>query len=392
MLIAWFAAEASAADVQGHLSQARFFVKKGYLDDARRELEAASRLPDGEIDPDVWQLLATVRYQLLDIPGALAAADQAQTYARTEDQLYTSATLAAFLRENFGAVEVVPPYPGLTGRLDVLATEPPFDPELKGYLARREAQGARSVTFPVTVWLPAGRYELNGGLVDVQPDRTARVERSAADLSGSGLARLQLARFELGSGLSLGAGAMIAHHEPAPDAHIAVSQPVGRLIAGAFADWTPRWYLGADGDYRSAFGGWGAGARVGVEVVDSPSVTVRPSIGWRFARVPGVALPCRVGDGGAICEQSGLSDVWLYPTGAAHFVVFELSTDLIDRRRKRAVGLGVKAVGEVGVARVPAAGTFDLPDRGTMTWTADESQRAFYLSSVRFMPHLSVAF
>ena len=84
MLMLW-AEDARADDVAGHVSQAKFFLKKGWYPDALKELEGAAALPDGAIDPEVWYLIATVRYALLDVAGASDAAERALHQADADD-------------------------------------------------------------------------------------------------------------------------------------------------------------------------------------------------------------------------------------------------------------------------------------------------------------------
>lgn len=376
--------------VAGHLDQARFFIKKGWYGDARRELEEAVALPDGGIDPEVWYLLATVRYQQLDVQGASEAAERAQTYARDDDQLSQSATFAAFLREQFGVIEVHAPYPGFVGKLDVEPTSAIFDPELKAYVGRISDQLGGHLTFPVRLSLPAGDYTINGGAVIVQPGVEQIVERTSSELAHSPFANAQLARAEIGVGLSMWLGRSTAHLEPGPSLHVGLVQPVGALIAGVFTDWSPRGYDTIDGKIVASPLGWGVGARLGVELPGTGVVAIRPSLGWRLAQIPGVPRNCEAAADGVMCTDRGPADVVVYSIGLANVALAELSVDWIDRSRKRTVGLGVKFIGEQAFGFLPASGTARLPDGSDLSYTIVD--RHFSSTGVRFMPTVAISF
>ena len=90
----WLVATAAAqdGDFRSYVDQARFFLRKGWYEDALVELEKARAHPDGALDPEVWYLLANVRYHLGDVPAAKRAAEKAHSQSRTEAQLQQAST------------------------------------------------------------------------------------------------------------------------------------------------------------------------------------------------------------------------------------------------------------------------------------------------------------
>lgn len=383
---------ARAEDVAGHVSQAKFFLKKGWYDDALKELDGAAALPDGAIDPEVWYLIATVRYALLDVAGASDAAERAQTYARDDDQLYQAASYAQFLREQFGELEVVPPYPGFAGKLDLEPTFPPLDPELRAYLGRLDAKTSKKRTFPVVVSLPIGDYQLNGEPVTVLAGQRVSVTRTASQLAGSGFANAQLAKFELGVGLANWLGPQVSSLQPSVSLHGAVTQPVGGLVAGLFVDWTPTWYDSVEGQMRFSSEGWSLGGRIGYELANSGALVIRPSIGWRMAQIPGVERSCLASGDSFTCAQDGPAELVVYGTGLAQVALAELSIDYIDRSRKRTLGIGVKVIGEEAFGRLPGHGIARLPDGQGVDFVLADNARSFTATGFRFMPNVSIAF
>ncbi len=391
MLMLW-AEDARADDVAGHVSQAKFFLKKGWYPDALKELEGAAALPDGAIDPEVWYLIATVRYALLDVAGASDAAERAQTFARDDDQLYQAASYAQFLREQFGEVEVVPPYPGFAGKLDLEPVFPPIDPELRAFLGRLDAKTSKKRTFPVVLSLPIGDYQLNGEPVTVVAGERVSVTRSSSQLAGSGFANAQLAKFELGVGFANWFGPQVANLQPSVSLHGAVTQPFAGLLAGVFVDWAPTWYDSAQGQILFSSEGWSVGARLGYELANSGALVIRPSLGWRLTQIPGVERSCLSNGDGFTCTNDGPAELIVYGTGLANVALAELSIDYIDRSRKRTLGIGVKVIGEEAFGRLPDHGVARLRDGQGVDFVLADDARGFTATGFRFMPNVSIAF
>ena len=82
--LAWGAEPGPAEDaaVQHAMDQAKLFTRRGWVEDARAELEAAAATPAGAESAALWWALAGARLTLCDAEGAwLAAARRAAARA-----------------------------------------------------------------------------------------------------------------------------------------------------------------------------------------------------------------------------------------------------------------------------------------------------------------------
>lgn len=378
---------ASAED--GLLDQARFYVKKGFWDDAVVELERVTDASEGRIDPEAWFLLAQARYQTGDLEGAQLAAQRSHSYARTDAQLQAAAGFEAYLVEQFGVVVVRAPYDGLVGTLDLTLTGTLFDPEQKVYFARVQKRVAAKQTLPVRLGLPIGTYRINGHDVEVAPGKPVELVLGPAELS-TGVT--QLARAEIGVGVGTWFGGDVEGLLPAVETQLALSQPVGPLVVGVMVDWSPRALADRAGALVWRPQGLAGGVRVGVEA-RGQRIVFRPSVGYRYALLPGIARGCARGDDVFSCvEGVGDADLVVYPTGGAHVPMIELALDWSDRSRKSAVGLGVKGVAEHAFGRLPADGEAVDGAGAKYDWTLTDADRPFSATGVRFLVHLSLGF
>lgn len=374
----------------GLLDQARFYVKKQFWDDAVTELDRVTATLEGRIDPEAWFLLAQARYQLGDLEGAQQAAQRSHSYARTDGQLQAAAGFESFLTEQFGVVLVKAPYDGLVGTLDVELTSTLFDPEQKVWLARVEKRIAGKQTLPVRVGLPLGTYKINGRDVEVIPGKTIEVVLGPGELS-TGVT--QLARAEVAVGIGAWLGADVEGLLPAIETQLALSQPAGPLIFGLMVDWSPRALVDISDAIVPVTQGFSAGIRVGVEA-RGPALVFRPSVGYRYARIPGVARGCVTGADDVFGCREGTdgADLVVYPIGGAHVPLVELALDWSDRSRKSALGLGVKGIAEHAFGQLPTEGDA-VDSRGvSFSWQLDPKERTFSATGFRFLLHVSMGF
>jgi hypothetical protein len=383
-------ASASADAVRSHLDQARLFIKKEWYDDAQAELEAATSLPDGRIDPEAWYLLATVRYELCDIEGALAAAERAHSYSRTDDQLQLAAGLEAFLAEQFGIVDVRAPYESLAGRLDIVLDSTLFDPTLKLYLERLKQKYDKKLVFPVRIGLPAGTYRINGEQVVVAPNQRLAVEIPAGALAPGGAAG-QLAQLEIAAGAGFWLGAEASHWLPSLSTEIGVSQPIGPVVAGIVFDWSPALFTTQRDRVATSPVSWTLGGRIGVDVRNTGAVGLRPSLGYRYGYLPGVERPCVADGDGFACSTHAQPDLVVYAIGRAHVVFAEIDATWLDRRRKSGLGFGVKVVGEQAIGTLPRQAQASLGNR-TVDYRVASGSRSWTATGVRFLLDGSIAF
>ncbi len=387
-----FAQEEVAEDFRGHLDQARFFVRRSWYEDAERELEAAVRHPDGRYDPEAWYLLATVRYELLDVEGAREAGARAHTYSRTDDQLQSAAGFSAFVHEQFGLVEVRAPHAGLTGRLDIELTGLLFDPNLKSYLEKLQDQQRGRHLLPVRFGLPVGTYTINGQEVEVGAEALTVVDLPSGRL-GTGPTLTRLLEAEVALGFSTWVGPAASNLLPGFTGQVAVDLPVGPVRAGLMFDWAPRAYTMIDGQTDLNPAGGSLGARVGVEVPGTDPLTVRLSAGYRYAFVPGLELTCAANGTSYDCGPDAEADLVLYAVGRAHVPLLELAVHSLAPSRSSGVGFGIKGIVERAFGSFPGEGAATVLTNGEpMVFKTDPAESTWQATGLRVMANLSLSF
>lgn len=380
-------------DFIGHIDNAKLFIRKRFYADALTELESAVALPDGRIDPEAWYMLANVRYELGDLDGARQAAARAHSYSRTDAQLQEASGFSAFLSEQFGVVVVSAPWAGLVGHLDVELDSILFDPTLKNWLERQRSGAlAEKVMLPYRLGLPVGTYHINGHQVSVTAGAEIPLELTGGEIDTRGPASTQLAQAELAFGVSHWLGSAVAHFLPAPTVQLAASQPVGPLVAGVLVDWTPRWYQQVDDTTGSSIAAWTVGARIGWELPNTEPLVVRVSVGYRYGTVPGLPLSC-VGDGAEYsCAREGPADVVVYAVSPAHIPHLELASVWLDRTRRTAVGVGMKATLDEAIGILPSAGQAALPEGEVFAYEVRSGSRMWTATGFRVLVNVSLAF
>ncbi len=373
--------------IRAHLEQARLFLKQGWTDDARKELEKAVATTDGKRHPEVWYLLATTRYELCDFVGARDAASRAHTYSRDEAELETASSFSLFLQEQFGVVRLEAPHPGMTGQISVELETLLLDPGQTAYFRRLQTKLEKHQLLPLTIGLPIGKYSINGRSIDVTAGNIQVVPLASHEVAG-GTAAFQLTQIEVSAGMSAWFGPEVRNLLPGADLELAISQPWGPVIFGAMVDWSPRPYVRADGNFGGSALGFGVGGRIGFEIPGLQNVVVRPSIGYRFQTVPGIERFCENDEGWA-CDRPE-TPLAIYGIGRAHTPLIELVVDTRDRTRKNGVGFGVKATGEVamGTLAEESQAIFNGSER---SYTMAEAARTWVAFGTRLSFHITFA-
>lgn len=377
------------SDFRSHLDQARFFIRKQWFGDAAEELERAVATEDGRLDPEAWFLLAQVRYELRDLPGARHAADRALVHSRDPEQARQAHELLLYFSERFGVVTVEPPNPGMRSSLEIVLQSAIFDPELKNWLNDLAARVAEPVVLPIELGLPAGRYTINGVPVEVGPGSQAAI---VPPVRAAGPQPLQLLQLELGLGVTQtsGTGDQLL---PAPTGELSVGLPVGPVIAGVMVAWAPQaWLLRLGGLGFGAAGG-SFGARLGVEIPGTHPLILRPSATWRLSRLPGLEVGCaQTGDVWTCEREAPVRQLLVYTTGTAHLVGAELAVLYQDRRtRARGLGAGLKVSGDAVFGQLPLRATAEGPD-GAVEFVVAPYDRPFRGFDLRALGTLAWTF
>lgn len=376
-------------DYRGAVDQARFQIRKGYFEQAEQDLERASQHPDGAVDPEVWFLLAQVRFELADLPAARDAAHRALTFARDADQQAATASLTDLLDQSYGLVKVDGIQPGLSWHPRIEAAGPLFDPEQQAYVDRLVKRLRKDKPkLPLVVGLPVGTWDVNGETVEIATEDRANVALGLRKAGGS-LAAASLAWLEVGTGIALWFGSD-ENLLPTPDTQVAITAPIGGPWAlGAVVHWTPTAIATEDGKYQFDSRAITAGLRIGPLIDDGELFLLRPAIGWRSGSIAGVRLTCTTDGAEAVCGDMP-ADVVVYANGTTHIGFVEVAADYLDRRRTSGFGAGVKLILEHGLVSLPASsdtrGALDLK-----TTLADDF-RAPGRTGLRALANLSIVF
>jgi len=379
----------ASADFRGYVDQARFFIKRGWYDDAEEQLVLATATEDGELDPEAWFLLAKVRYERADVHGARFAADRALVNSRDDDTTRQTRELLDFFEEKFGMVMVSGPQEATATLLDVQLESTLFDPELRVFFTTLQARVAEEpVVLPHPLGLPAGRYTINGEAVDVAAGGRAPLP---IPLQGTKSTVLQTLQLELAAGAGFWFGPDASHLLPAPTAQLSLSAPVGSWVLGASLDWVPTLTQVQSGGFAFAATGLGVGARAGFELPNTQPIVVRPSIGYRAFALPSLETACTVAGEQATCGD-GDPQLYIYGQGFAHGPQAEFALYYQNRRKRSSWGAGIKTIGELAFASLPATSTAQTLDDRSYEVSVAEGTRGRVLPGIRLLGELSFAF
>jgi hypothetical protein len=388
--VPWFLAAPAALAADDALAQARFAIKKRYWADARDLLAAHVASPEGRIDPEAWYLLAQVRFELLDLPGAAEAAERAHSYSRNDAELEQASNYATFLRDNFGTVALSATHDGLSGSVVVEIAVPLLDPTVEAWFSRQKKQlGARQV-LPLRFGLPAGAYTINGKPVTVNPGTITEVTLADSDIAGR-QAMFQLSRVELGVSLGNWFGPDVATLLPSPRGHLSVLQPIGPVVIGATVTGGARWYTDIDGEMRTAFNEVSGGVSVGLEA-HGPRFLLRPAVGYRYGTLPGIELRCARDGESYACGSDGDAELMVYGVARVHIPYVEASLDWVDVRDRRIIGFGAQIAAEQAIGALPERGTALDPAGSATPYHVLSNARGVVATGGRIGLHLTLAF
>jgi hypothetical protein len=391
---ALFAAPAYAQDAgsyEHHLEQARLFIKREWYSDALKELEAAREADPGGFE--AWLLTAQVRYSLKDVEGAWKAAGEAADKAGSDEERASAEQLEGYLKSTFGVLRIKGPYEAAASILQVEASDPVLDPELKKWIDDVALELRSRTLLPVDVGLPAGSYVINGQPAEVVAGSDRSVQLANDDLGARGMAKLLVPRVEVGTGVGVLFSSRVPDIQPGLVTELGFTQPFGRLIFGAVVDYSLRTYQvsgGSDFNPRAV----GGGLRFGTELMVGGPLALRPSVGYRFSLVPGVPLDCASPDldGAWSCTppgDEGVADATLYAVGRAHTPFGEIAIDWRRAGRTTATGFGVRAAVEQAIGTLPETGEARIDgSEDTLQFTVTE--RGWTATGVRLLAELSL--
>ncbi len=395
LLVASPAVRAQSGSSSHAVDQARLFIRKGWYEDARAELDEAAASPEGQASFDLHWLLSGVAFELLDVAAAVEHARIAAGLAQDADASAECWRLVEYYEGSFGALQVIAPQDGIASRLQLELTSTIFDPELKRFISRRTLALTERIPLPTEFWLPAGDYLVNGEPVTVNAGRQASLRLPLSAIGSRGLASLQVVRLELSGGFGVLFGSRVSNLHPGIDSQLALTVPVGRAFLGLTIDKSFRSYDVEEYGPSSSPEAFAGGLLVGTEVLAGGPLALRPGLGYRYGFLPGVAFDCVDSDAGISCTSQLPEEqvsTRYYGIGRVHLPYGQLSIDYRQGGRTNALGVGV---------RVVVDGVFgDLPiqSQGQRSAAGSEasvpvtiSDGRFSAAGVRLLANLSIA-
>ena len=373
---------AAAQSADDHVAQAEFFVKKGWYEDARKELELAMEQDAENVTAHL--MMAQVSYELMDAEAALNHAREAAALATDPDQALQASRLADWLDQTFGILEVHAPYPGVQSRLQLERSSMMLDPELKRFVDGIALDWTHPQPLPLRVALPAGEYKVQGETVVIAPSEETVLQLPLNSLGSKGFAALQVSRLEVSTGVGMMTSQRATNLMPSWETQVGVSQPVSGWLVGATFDYSVRSYFVEGWGPIAQRNAMAVGVRFGKELMVGGPLALRPSVGYRYGYVPGIPFECGASPTvGYRCLPPQASDaevdLMVYAVGRAHIPYGELSIDWRRAGRTTATGVGVRvsvehargSVNETGTARVHGTSdTIDYTADG-LAWTAN---------------------
>lgn len=357
---------AFAADTPDwHAAQARGFLKKGWTEDAESEVAAGLALDPHHLELNALCVDLSRREGDIDRAIACAAAGAAADSGDLDARAQLS-QVEAWLRANFGWVDVAGPEGVARARLDLVATSMQLDAELQVATAESAARLAAGVPLPAHLALPIGDYTVLGVPVSVLAGQTRRItlpsDRFAA-AAGAGK------RVELAIGVLAFSGYQFANQAPGLAAELAVSAPAGPLRLGIGATWELRAYSGVGLADATAPNTAGGVLRLGVPLEIGSTLSVTPAVAIRGAMLPGLELACTPTLPQYACTpgRADEGELPIYANGFGLAPQGELALELHSGR----IVLGLR--GSIGhlFALLPDPGKVVTADDGLVAWISD---------------------
>jgi hypothetical protein len=346
-------------------------------------------------------MLANIHFEQGDVLLAKSHAAQAIELAAQPAQRSEMDELAGFLDDNFGTLTINSPYPGMEARLEIESAFPLLDPDVARLFTALKARANTKIALPVALGFPVGVYRINGMNVEVKAGKESTLDLSMAALGATGLAALQVSRIEVSTGVGVLAADRVSNLRPSFDSQVSISQPFGPWIVGAQFDHSYRSFnIVGEGLFVDPLA-YTVGLRAGREFAIGGPIALRPSVGYRYGYVPGIALICESADPNDAyanpytchdpSKADGEGDVKVYAIARTHIPFGEIALDYRHSRKTTAVGFGVKVLGEYAFGRLNEQDSAQVGDSGeAIDYRVVEP--SFNAMSVRMLANLSFAF
>ncbi len=298
-----------------HAAQARQFLKRGWLDDADAEVRTGLLLDPAHVELNA--LCVELARGEGDIERALACAS-AGAAADTGD-LDARAALSqaeAWLRSNFGFVEVRGPAGIGSVRAAIVSTSLLLDEELRAAVTGAGERARKGLPLPSRLALPAGDYTLHGERVHVEAGGTSLLTLPPSRFP-SAAARGK--RLDLGVGVAALSGHDLANQLPGLETELGFSAPLGTLRIGAAATWALRGYSGVDLGHEVSPYTIGGVLRLGMPLEIGKALVFAPGASLAGGMLPGLELACTLGGSPMACRpgRADADQLPVYATGFA---------------------------------------------------------------------------
>ncbi len=374
------------------------FIKKGWYDDARLELESALEAPGGQRNPEIHWLLAQVCLELTDVRAALYHSSMSLRLAENVEQASTARELYGYLEGNFGFVRVSGPQPGASTRLQLEPESPMLDPELKRFLDRKALSLRERTALPTELALPAGDYLLNGQPVTVRPSTTTEIPLTWRQMGNKGLSALQVTRLELSSGFGILLGSRVGNLLPGGEFSLALLQPLHRAVLGVTLDQSLRTFSVLDSGEAFDAHAYSVGLGLSFEIFTDGPFVVRPGLGYRYGLLPGIRYDCwssRDTGSDLVCDTPGNAteaSTHLYAVARTHIPYAELTMDYRKAGRTTAAGFGIRFTLDQILGTLPSSTTAKDPNHQDDGLLAVSTERAwFHATGIRILANFSFA-
>ena len=391
--LSWAAAFADEPPLEGaartHLDQAQLFYRRGWVDDAWAELQAALETPSGQHSYEAHRLGEAWAWERRDLRAALTLINRAVSLAPDSTARADATATALSYEQGFGFVQLDGPYPGMAARLQVRADAPPLIASHRQWLDDVTRTAGERQVLPVELALPVGDYRLNDQPIQVSAGTTQSVTLPLDAVGDGALRRLQAGRLDLLSGVSLWAGEDAVGLGLGLPVELAFSVPVGPIRWGPTAAVVRQTWQPPSGSERAGPMGWAAGARVSAAPMGAGAIAVELGAALRVGALPGIRLSCAAATSALRCAHGGPGDTPIHATRMALLPGADVGLVVTEPGRDRGLSGSLRLAWERPLVWLDSGGSAALPDGGDVPWS-DEG-RSPRLHGLRIVAGLSLS-
>ena len=155
-------ASANPAGHSHHFQQAEHFFRRGWMDDAESEYQAALLQPGGPESIDLQELGARIAWARLDVESAMVRSQRVAALSSDPTQARAAHARAEAYARDFGFLEIVANRNRQSANITISPNHPMLDPEIAAYTEAIQERLARGVDIPCRLALPVGSWAIEG--------------------------------------------------------------------------------------------------------------------------------------------------------------------------------------------------------------------------------------